>query len=294
MRKLTKQAFTLIELLVVIAIIGILSGLVIVSMNGSVNSANDARRKSDISALAKAVLAYKTLNGSVPNSSGIICDIGSNCTGFPGAIVPDYIGSIPRDPDGSYYKYYSLDGISFILRSALSNGMTYAYSSSTGAYSSNSKNLLSLNRTNGAEDGTTTGFSDWQPGNIFTSDTTEYWQGSRSLKTVTANLISGEGFAVTTSIVSVGNAYTFSVYLKGAGTVNVCISESTSPYPTTCSFVTLTSTWTRYSVTRTMTLNNSSGVWPIVVTSAKQAATYYADGLQFEQSSSATAWVAGY
>lgn len=38
-------AFTLIELLVVIAIIGILSGLIIVTMSGATNSANDAKRK---------------------------------------------------------------------------------------------------------------------------------------------------------------------------------------------------------------------------------------------------------
>ena len=39
------KGFTLIELLVVIAIIGILSGLIIISMNNSINLANDAKRK---------------------------------------------------------------------------------------------------------------------------------------------------------------------------------------------------------------------------------------------------------
>nr|HQH20406.1 type II secretion system protein [Candidatus Pacearchaeota archaeon] len=43
----SKQGFTLIELLVVIAIIGILAGLVIISMSGSQNAAKNARIQSD-------------------------------------------------------------------------------------------------------------------------------------------------------------------------------------------------------------------------------------------------------
>ncbi|MFA5432209.1 MAG: LamG-like jellyroll fold domain-containing protein [Candidatus Paceibacterota bacterium] len=43
MNKLIKQAFTLIELLVVIAIIGILSGLIVVSMSGVTQKANIAK-----------------------------------------------------------------------------------------------------------------------------------------------------------------------------------------------------------------------------------------------------------
>jgi prepilin-type N-terminal cleavage/methylation domain-containing protein len=43
MKKLIKQAFTLIELLVVIAIIGILSGLIVISMSGVTNKANIAK-----------------------------------------------------------------------------------------------------------------------------------------------------------------------------------------------------------------------------------------------------------
>jgi prepilin-type N-terminal cleavage/methylation domain-containing protein len=43
MNKLLKQAFTLIELLVVIAIIGILSGLIVVSMGGVTSKANIAK-----------------------------------------------------------------------------------------------------------------------------------------------------------------------------------------------------------------------------------------------------------
>jgi prepilin-type N-terminal cleavage/methylation domain-containing protein len=56
MNKLIKQAFTLIELLVVIAIIGILSGLIVVSMSGVTQKANIAKSQVFSNSLRNALM----------------------------------------------------------------------------------------------------------------------------------------------------------------------------------------------------------------------------------------------
>lgn len=71
----TKEGFTLIELLVVVAIIGILSSVVISSLNTSRAKARDIRRKSDLHQIRTALAMYF-------NERGDYIENGSNCGSY--------------------------------------------------------------------------------------------------------------------------------------------------------------------------------------------------------------------
>lgn len=71
--KLDSKGFTLIELLVVIAIIGMLSGMVLVSMKGVREKARDARRAADMTQILKAMSLFYVQNECLPKTSGSTC-----------------------------------------------------------------------------------------------------------------------------------------------------------------------------------------------------------------------------
>ena len=62
----TNRGFTLIELLVVIAIIGILSSVVLSSLNSARGKARDAKRKSELKQLQTALELYYSDNSAYP------------------------------------------------------------------------------------------------------------------------------------------------------------------------------------------------------------------------------------
>lgn len=66
MKAKTKTGFTLIELLVVIAIIGILAGVVMVSMNGARKSGRVARTAADLRQIVNILNLYYNDNGLYP------------------------------------------------------------------------------------------------------------------------------------------------------------------------------------------------------------------------------------
>jgi len=97
------RGFTLIELLVVIAIIGILSSVVLASVNTARMKARDARRITDMEQIRMALELYYNDKGYYPQSS-----CGWDCTGYyysnnsswntlATALQP-YISTLPKDP----------------------------------------------------------------------------------------------------------------------------------------------------------------------------------------------------
>lgn len=107
-KNMKKKGFTLIELLVVIAIIGILSSVVVVSLNSARAKARDAKRIADIGEIQKALVLYAD----------------SNAMAYPDALadlVPTYFPATPVGPNASEtYSYaVSADGLNYHLGTTL-------------------------------------------------------------------------------------------------------------------------------------------------------------------------------
>lgn len=120
------RGFTLIELLVVIAIIGILSSVVLASLNTARFKGNDAKRLSDMQEVQKALEFYYDANGAYPNTSsgwyGTCSNFGSKttsgATGWVPNLAPTYMPILPTDPQpiGSSGCYlYRSNGTDYML-----------------------------------------------------------------------------------------------------------------------------------------------------------------------------------
>ena len=83
-KKNSKKGFTLIELLVVIAIIGILSSVVLASLNSARRKGRDARRVADIQQVQLALELYFDSAREYPDALS--------------QLAPTYIPVVPSDP----------------------------------------------------------------------------------------------------------------------------------------------------------------------------------------------------
>ena len=91
--RMYKKGFTLIELLVVIAIIGILAGIVLVSLGGARSSARDARRQADIRQINIAQELFYNDNDAY--TTGLVAP----------ASIGTYLASVPVDPQAGVGAY---------------------------------------------------------------------------------------------------------------------------------------------------------------------------------------------
>jgi len=108
LNKTIGKSFTLIELLVVIAIIGLLAALIIPNLTQIRAKARDAKRVEDLRQLQTALeMYYSDYNHYPVWTSGCLNASGSPLlSGGAYALVPDYMGSLPKDPLPSKYCYY--------------------------------------------------------------------------------------------------------------------------------------------------------------------------------------------
>ena len=108
-KKISQQAFTLIELLVVIAIIGILSTVVLTSLNSSREKAQDARKINDVKQVQLAMeLARNQTTGAYVTSTSSLASYLSpypnETTNFAASTTAFCVWAELSDAtDGDYY-----------------------------------------------------------------------------------------------------------------------------------------------------------------------------------------------
>lgn len=119
--------FTLIELLIVMAIIGILSTISLFALQGTRESARDARRKADLETIRSALELYRSdcheyvTQATVEDVDTVfgtqLSDGDGSCTGANGNV---YLEEISTDPASDReYRYFSETGASYILCAGL-------------------------------------------------------------------------------------------------------------------------------------------------------------------------------
>lgn len=122
-----QKGFTIIEIIVVIAIIAVLSGIVMVNVGNARAKARDARCKSEMKNIQKALVMYYADNGAFPSTGGAWWGVSANggsktvsgANAYIPGLTPTYMTSLPIDPSRnltgwSGYLYQS-NGINYKL-----------------------------------------------------------------------------------------------------------------------------------------------------------------------------------
>ena len=134
MYKNRSRGFTLIELLVVIAIIGILSAVVLASLNTARSKGNDAAVQSDLSTIQTQAEIYYGNNGNKYGSNAAIASgIATGCTGAtiagtlfvdPGSIVNAIAGIENANGSAVTICNVAAGGVAYAISSQLPSTLT--------------------------------------------------------------------------------------------------------------------------------------------------------------------------
>lgn len=137
-KKTISKGFTLTELLIVIGLIAVLSGAVITIFNpmGQIQKSNDARRKSDLSQISRALELYYNDTGRYPPSTlDFRISYNSTPVAWETSWQP-YMAKLPGDPKPpKTYIYYVPDpaGQTYYLYASLDRGTTDLQACNSGS-----------------------------------------------------------------------------------------------------------------------------------------------------------------
>jgi general secretion pathway protein G len=136
MHRFREQGFTLIELLVVIVIIGILSGIVLITLNEARAKSRDGRRVQDLHQVENALAVYYANSGAYPLAATETTLTGADAVSAA-LIGEELIAAIPQDPSGlAQYTYESnAGGTVYTLRFCMET-------SSIGDYTADCNNAI--------------------------------------------------------------------------------------------------------------------------------------------------------
>ncbi|MBA59979.1 MAG: type II secretion system protein GspG [Gammaproteobacteria bacterium] len=106
------SGFTLIEIMVVVVILGILSALIVPNVIGRPDEARVAAAKLGVQQIGNALEYYRLDNGFYPSTEQGIEALVDAPSGFPEPRnwnSDGYLKSVPEDPWGEQYLYFSED-----------------------------------------------------------------------------------------------------------------------------------------------------------------------------------------
>lgn len=115
-----KRGFTLIELLVVIAIIGVLSAIVLASLNTARSKGNDASVKSSMHTIITQAALYADNHSGTYGSAGTVNCTGANTMFADDPTIKAAVSNVSANSDTVFCRM-TIDGLTWAMYARLTN-----------------------------------------------------------------------------------------------------------------------------------------------------------------------------